>query len=306
MLILVTGVPGSGKSLYAVQLLQNYIDANQKLIEEGKPPREIYSDIDGLTIEGVKQSPSDWRDCPDGSIVFYDECQQKFGPDGQGRSSRPDIQELETHRHRGFDIILITQHPKLLHAHIRRLIGRHYQIFRMHGGETAKIFQRDGQMDIDKVTSLEKQDNFMWSYNKDLYDKYKSATVHTHKKQLPHWFKRSLIGVSAMLIILLVGGYFTINFFTGNYFTEKLTEEDKPVQVATTKRVITSDEPVTIKPQTKPVACISNNDKCVCYDESGYLIEQPYFQCIENTLGTPSFIDLKPATGKRAVASADS
>jgi zona occludens toxin len=304
MLILITGVPGSGKTLYAVQELENYKKENQKLIEQGHPPREIYSDIDGLNIEGVKQSPNDWRECPDGSIVFYDECQQKFGPDGQGRSSRSDIQEFETHRHRGFDIVLITQHPKLLHAHIRRLVGRHYHVFRMYGAETAKIFRRDGQMDIDKASSLNQQDHFMWSYPKENFGKYKSATIHTHKRHLPAWIKRSLIGMAVAGVIFVFLVPMALPFFTGSFYGETLAAADNINEVPVSKNEITTERPITIRPP-QPVACISNDDKCHCYDSSGYLIEQPYFQCIENTLGTPSFIDLKPNLKQRAVASAD-
>lgn len=307
MLILITGVPGSGKTLYAVNELIKYQKENDEAIKNGNPPREIYSDIDGLTIEGVKQAPNDWRDAPDGSIVFYDECQQKFGPDGQGRSSRGDIQDMETHRHRGFDIILITQHPKLLHAHIRRLVGRHYHVFRMYGAETAKIFRRDGQMDIDKAASLNQQDHFMWSYPKQNFGKYKSATIHTHKRHLPSWMKRAFIGGGIAIGLLFVLVPMAMPFMTGKVFGEiNGLKEEQTEQLATTKTVITSDEPITIKPQRKPVACMSNNDKCHCYDETGYLIEQPYYQCIENTLGTPAFVDFKPAGRQRAVASADS
>ncbi|MEC8567742.1 MAG: zonular occludens toxin domain-containing protein [Pseudomonadota bacterium] len=53
MITLITGTPGSGKTLYAVSLILKYADANKKLLEDGKEPRYIYSDIDGLNIRSL-------------------------------------------------------------------------------------------------------------------------------------------------------------------------------------------------------------------------------------------------------------
>lgn len=296
MLILVTGVPGSGKSLYSVDLIEKYIEANQILIKDGHEPREIYSDIDGLTIEGVKQSPDDWRDAPDGSIVVYDECQQKFGPDGQGRSGRADIQEFETHRHRGFDIILITQHPKLLHAHIRRLVGKHYHVERMYGTQNAKIYQRDGQIDIDKQAQLSKLDNFVWSYPKKHFGKYKSATLHTHKAHLPKFLKRAIIGITIIGILIYFISPYAMKFFTSSFAKVEETQTESSTKTVSNEIIITPAE------ETTPVACITMGDKCSCYNSYGYLLEIPYQYCKKFTEDTPRYLDLQNKQPKRAAA----
>ena len=66
-MILITGTPGSGKSLFAVA----------KILELQKqfPDRELFADIEGLQIDGVERSPEDWRETPENSIIFYDEAQ---------------------------------------------------------------------------------------------------------------------------------------------------------------------------------------------------------------------------------------
>ena len=46
MLHLITGTPGSGKTLYAVSLIMRYVKENEILLIEGKDPRPIYADID--------------------------------------------------------------------------------------------------------------------------------------------------------------------------------------------------------------------------------------------------------------------
>jgi len=305
MLILITGVPGSGKSLYGVGLISDYMKANEKLIEEGKEPRTIYSDIDGLDIDGVQKSPDDWRDAPDGSVVVYDECQQKFGPDGAGRSGRADIQEFETHRHRGFDIILITQHGKLLHAHIRRLVGRHYHVVRMYGTQNATIYAKDGQMDTDKQHQLLKEDSHLWSYPKENFKKYKSATVHTHKAHMPKFVKRALIGLAVVAVILSFMLPKAMVFFTGEYGAAEVAENNKPTLISSNERIDRNDQ-IIIKPRRDTaVACISDDTECVCYDKNGFKLELEYLQCLTNTLDYSNYIELNSTAKHRAVASAD-
>lgn len=262
MLILITGVPGSGKTLYAVGLIHDYL----------KQGREVYADIDGLNIPGVHPAPLDWRECPDGSVVVYDECQQRFGPDGAGRSGREDIQEFEVHRHRGFDIVLITQHPKLLHAHIRRLIGRHHHVFRMYGGNTAKIFTRDGQIDIDKPAQLRDQDSQLWTYPKQHFGDYKSATVHTHKRQLPAWLKRSAIGIAVVLALAVFAAKNASDFFSGNFSKEAKAQPAPMRAVASTAP---ADTPVIFEVS----GCISSSLACRCYGTKG----QPILDMDEKT-----------------------
>ena len=63
MIILITGTPGSGKTLFAVSKILAWAKENK---------REIFADIDGLSIDGIEKSPEDWRETPDGSIVVYD------------------------------------------------------------------------------------------------------------------------------------------------------------------------------------------------------------------------------------------
>jgi len=305
MLILITGVPGSGKSLYSIDLIDKYIEQNKKLVEEGKPPRAIYADIDGINIDGVLSAPDDWRDCPDGSIVVYDECQQRFGSDGQGRSGRADIQEFETHRHRGFDIILITQHGKLLHSHIRRLVGRHYHVVRMYGTQNATIYAKDGHMDTDKTHQLLKEDNYVWTYPKQHFTKYKSATVHTHKAHMPKFVKRALIGLVIVIAILSFLIPKAMVFFTGAYGSASVATESElaTTQIASNEA---QDKPVRkqsrVKENLSPVACISNDVECVCYDKDGYKLELEYLSCVGNTHNFSSYIEFNTPPHQRAVA----
>ncbi|WP_100097333.1 zonular occludens toxin domain-containing protein [Xanthomonas campestris] len=68
MIYLVTGMPGNGKTLYAVEFIK-------KAVEKG---RKVYTDIKGLTLAGIEPAPDDWRTLPDGSLVVYDEAHKRF------------------------------------------------------------------------------------------------------------------------------------------------------------------------------------------------------------------------------------
>ncbi len=120
MLTLITGAPGSGKSAAMVRML---FDAE-------KAGRAIYVDgVPDLTIAHTPlEDPRRWMDCPDGALIVIDEVQRIWRPAGAGAKVPPDVEQLETHRHRGFDFILVTQHPNLLHQNVRRLVGRHIHI----------------------------------------------------------------------------------------------------------------------------------------------------------------------------------
>lgn len=68
MMYLITGMPGNGKTLYAVDFIR----------KERAKGREVFSDIKGLTIEGVQPAPDDWRTIPNGALVVYDEAHKRF------------------------------------------------------------------------------------------------------------------------------------------------------------------------------------------------------------------------------------
>lgn len=120
MITLITGAPGAGKSAALVDLLSQLA-----------PGRTVYAHgIPDLKVpHQTLPDPSKWhQDVPDGSIVVIDEVQTVWRPRGPGQGVPPDIQALETHRHRGLDFYIVTQAPRLLHTNVRALVGRHVHL----------------------------------------------------------------------------------------------------------------------------------------------------------------------------------
>ncbi|WP_026470758.1 zonular occludens toxin domain-containing protein [Alkanindiges illinoisensis] len=180
-----------------------------------KDVRTIYADINGLKVPNVLPSPDDWRTCPDGSRVFYDEIQQRETYKEE-RKTNDIVEALQIHRHRGFDIYGITQFPVLVHSHFRSVVGNHFHLHRGWGMPSATVYLWAycvlGPNEPTKKAIAER--SFRFSYPKDLYKYYKSATVHTHKMRIPPKFIFICIGVVLAFTYALKTLFLTDNFLT--------------------------------------------------------------------------------------------
>lgn len=195
---LVTGIPGSGKTLYTLYQVE------QLRKKEG---REVYYfniqiDRDKLPwIELDEQQVLKWFDLPPRSIVVIDECQRIFRPRPAGSAVPEAEMQLETHRHKGIDLFLITQHPSLVSVGVRRLVRDHLHIMRVFGAPVANVYAWKGvkeQCDKSRADAIKST----FKYPKEVYGWYKSAEVHTVKFRLP--WKIVLAAFFVLLMVVLV------------------------------------------------------------------------------------------------------
>jgi zona occludens toxin len=146
MITLITGVPGSGKTLYCVSEILPTLIGSVVNGQDGNPDitRIVYTNINGLlldheSIDGGLNGLTGWQNwCKPGDCIVFDEVQSVWKPRPNGSKIPDDIGALETHRHKGVDFVLLTQHPMLLDQNVRALVGRHLHIRRM-GGMGAAI-----------------------------------------------------------------------------------------------------------------------------------------------------------------------
>lgn len=119
MITLFTGAPGAGKTAAMVDYLRTIVG-----------DRPVFADgLDGLTLDHSLIDSNDWPTLvPDGGVLVIDEVQRVWRPRGPGAKVPLSVSELETHRHRGIDVFLTTQSPRLLDANVRALVGRHVHI----------------------------------------------------------------------------------------------------------------------------------------------------------------------------------
>lgn len=198
---LITGIPGSGKTLYAVSELKKEIEANATADE----PRKIYCDITGLKYEGIEAPPIDWRETPPRSLLIYDEAQfhQQFKP-SRGNNPYKFVEELTIHRKTGHEIWFITQDPKRLHNDILAMVEQHHHLERPYGAKLASIYRYRGcERNPSAKTVKERAENkSVFTYDKSLFELYESSQVKDGIKfRLP---KELTIWIGLAIIVAIV------------------------------------------------------------------------------------------------------
>lgn len=213
---LVTGVPGSGKSLYAVwNLVRTMIGQTvKKQREDGtfeELPRIVYTNINGLLLdheliegggvwkknkdetwdyEGNEQGFRNWhRWAKPGTFICMDEFQKMWPPRPNGAPIPPDIQTLDTHRHMGVDFVLICQNVNNIDRHVVGLVDRHLHVRRVANMPFATVYEWDHcSRSLLYKNAMSK---IPFRYPAAAYKLYKSAEVHTkQRRKLPFvlWF----------------------------------------------------------------------------------------------------------------------
>lgn len=179
----VTGLPGNGKTLYTISTVK-------KLAEESG--RSVY--YHGIEVTDSSalpwlplDDPLEWHKAPAGSIVVLDEAQKIFVKRPTGARVPEYVAALETLRHSGIELWLITQHPMLIDSHARKLIGDHRHLVRAFGANAATVHRWNSvQEQCDKVR--DSSESSVWVYPTVAYGWYKSAEIHTIKRRLPRAF----------------------------------------------------------------------------------------------------------------------
>lgn len=218
VITLITGVPGSSKTLNTInEILTNDTYQNRPVYYYNIPEVKL-DDWQELTEDEAKQ----WFQLPHGSVVILDECQRIFRPMKYGDKVPAYVEQLETHRHLGIDLFVITQHPKLIDTKVRRLVGRHLHFKRQFGMEWATRieFQKCAD-DPDDYFQQKEAIKKRVKFPKKLYGVYKSSEEHTHKKKIP----AKLYGVGIAIIVAIFLMYQAVAGFGQKPETEQETQQ---------------------------------------------------------------------------------
>ena len=236
MLYLVTGTPGAGKTINTIKWVNE--DERFKEISNGKDKpklRQVYyygiRDLDPsfgwiemhdredlqqstgtsdnvvpIVEEDLGPDPLKWYDLPSGSVIIFDEAYNAF-PVRHGSKKAPDhVRLLATHRHKGFDIIMICQKVTgQLDSFIRGLVNHHQNYVRVFGSNTVMRFSWDiCQENPNSASAKQSAINKTMRYDKKYFGSYHSADEHTSKVQLP-W--KQIVFLGCGLITLFVVSY---------------------------------------------------------------------------------------------------
>jgi zona occludens toxin len=258
MIYLITGVPGSGKTLYAVSTLVQKLAAekikdkqgnevNRRVCVDGIPgllmPHELMAagpeaglinlaGSDGRKVDPAKYEGNglwNWFDwCQPGDVIVVDEVQRYWRPRGMGTKPPPEIAMLETHRHLGVDFVIITQNPMLIDQNVRRLVGRHQNIRRLLGMARAIIYDWDGC--AADVTRTKTATSSFWNYPKSAYKLYESSQLHTKQRQkVPLWLAVPVLAVVAGLFVAPMAFGTLSGAMTGKGVSSAKAQEKKEV-----------------------------------------------------------------------------
>lgn len=211
MIILVTGVPGSGKTAKVVDLLAHDPQfTGRPLFVTGIPDLAIDHQQCPPVADWVEFRDNETGDLslpyftfPANSVVVVDEAQRVYRPRPNGSKVPPEVQAFETHRHTGVDFILITQHPNLLDANIRKLVGRHLHVHVTSLGRQLLDWPRCG--DVDARTERDLASRSSYKPPSRVFQLYKSAEAHTVIKRKKPWYFFVALGSIPLLVF---AGYF--------------------------------------------------------------------------------------------------
>lgn len=285
MITLITAVPGSGKTLYSIGLIEEALAA-------GRP---VYTNISGLVKDKfsnnhlLSDAPDDWRNTPEGSLVIYDEAQQAhLYPSNAQRGPVTDerLTAMETHRHSGHDLVFITQAPTFVHHHIRKLVGLHVHLYRSRGLQAASKYEWSHVCDSPNDRKEQQRADFvLWKFPKEHFAYYTSAVMHTHKFRLPK--KIAVLG----FFVLLGLGFVGFNLYK-NSGLASMSEVVAPVVASSNDSVsVPASTPYqwSKTPEAVPVAgCIAmpSRNKCQCFSAAGTTLELSHSACM-SVIGSP-------------------
>ena len=246
MLTLISATPGSGKTLKAIAIIFEFLNDG----------RNVWTNIDGINISGVRkfdddlENPFDWRKLDHGSVVIYDEAQKhpafakrdmlKKYPKDRAEDIANIAWELDYHRHTGYDIVLITQSPKLLNQHTLDFVGEHLHLRRIFGVKQATIFHFPEHKLNPNTKSVRDEaiNKETFKFPKHLFKFYKSASQHTDKFKIPLKY----------IIILLVIFIGLPSLFYSRWKNDKLLNTQNPVIEQQNKPIQKKVEAEPIKP----------------------------------------------------------
>lgn len=215
---LTTGTPGAGKTLRTLWRVEKLARDSGRAV--------YYNGINDLRIPGWLQfdDPTKWHELPDKCIIVIDEAQRAFRPRAAVLKVPEHVEALETHRHRGIDIYVITQHPLLLEQNMRRLTETHEHLMRKFGSKWATVHEWKGvkeNCDKSRMDSMRSE----WRYPKHVFTWYKSAEAHTAKFRLPG----KVLVLLTLPFVLAVAVWFAIRTLDNVASTRK-PDQPPPVQ----------------------------------------------------------------------------
>lgn len=198
MIYLTTGANGAGKTLFTLKdVREQQLKENRAVYYHGFEAGQVLVDWGWLPF-----NPEAWQELPDGSICIFDECQNEFPAKIPGAVPEYINAIAQYRRKRGFDFWLISPHPSLIHINVRRLIENpswHRHLKRAFGADMVSQLKFNApNLQCEKPGAGASAQVSMRAFPKEVYDWYKSASLHTGKKTIPK--QVYMLALAALLV----------------------------------------------------------------------------------------------------------
>lgn len=212
MLYIRTGLMGHGKTINTIK------EVDVKAFKEGRTV--YYHNVTDLKPDKLQadwfefEDPHKWFDLPTDAIIVVDEAQQFFGI-RDPRKEVPDYcSRLEIMRKLGHELHLITQDPRFLDVHCRRLCNKHIHYSRIFGSSKLVRYESERCFDtVDKFPTNKLADKTTVSIDKKYFGVYSSAQAGHHFKFRPSK-KAMFFAVATVVTAFLV--FRALNLFSGS------------------------------------------------------------------------------------------
>ncbi|WP_242671932.1 zonular occludens toxin domain-containing protein [Stutzerimonas kirkiae] len=198
MLYIRTGLQGHGKTLNTIKEVDQAAKAQD---------RPVYfhnvTDLDPAKLQASWypfDDPLLWYELPDNSMVVIDEAQEWFGSRDSRQPVPLHISRFEVMRKQGYEVHLITQDPRFIDVHARRLCNKHIHYWRLFG--SAKLARYESERCVNEVEKLAHNkdvDKKVVSLDKRYFGVYTSAKAGHHFKFNPS--KKLVLAVCAFPVI---------------------------------------------------------------------------------------------------------
>ena len=216
-LVIRTGFPGNGKTLNTIKEVDAKAFAENRVV--------YFHNVAGLKPELLKaqwfefEDPLKWMELPQNSIIVIDEAQGSeanpmFGVRDPRKPVPPHVSALETIRHGGYELNLITQDPRFLDVHARRLCNMHVHYWRIFGSQKISRYETPRVVnDVDKLSSFAQSSREIITLDKKMFGVYTSTKGEHHFRFKP---SRKLVLSFGVIVVAVIGVLSLINKFSSS------------------------------------------------------------------------------------------
>lgn len=281
MIILVTGVPGAGKTSFAVSEL---LRSDKRKLTFGCP------------VKGVEELQSPEFEDLNNCCILVDEAHFIFG---SGMSKH--VEFLTVHRHNNLDFILTTQDFSLLNRKILPLVGKHFHFSLTPLGER-RMLQWDRYGNPRSKSDVASAQSKLVTVDRTNWGNFDSVSSGA---EMPEVRKSQKPKIFFVVFALLVSLIFAVLYF-GKFGTVK-SYYNHEVSLPPHEVYLDSKEEPKLKPEFKlpelpgrdpipevkhfqeaksasdlsdnVVGCVKSAESCNCYDEKARVLELPLDYC---------------------------